>query len=240
MNQNTSVDSDLQKAIDDITKSTSGDPLFADPVAAPAMPPMPTNVGPFPIATPAPMPTGMPQIPSPNLTPEPARMSNPATLNTPAPEITAPEPVMNAPMMNEPMMGAPVAENLPAPEPIAPAEPVSTPALDEPTAPAMPEPTVSESTEPTTPEATSSVAPFEREGNLDIKDVKEAALRELAPLLAKLDVPAEQKFDIYKNVIDTYHDSSVIASAYRAASEIEDERTRGEALLYIINSIDKM
>ena len=36
MNQNTSVDNDLQKAIDDITKSTSGDPLFADPVAAPA------------------------------------------------------------------------------------------------------------------------------------------------------------------------------------------------------------
>ena len=36
MDQIQTVDNDLQKAIDDITKSTNGDPLFADPVAAPA------------------------------------------------------------------------------------------------------------------------------------------------------------------------------------------------------------
>ena len=75
---------------------------------------------------------------------------------------------------------------------------------------------------------------------MGINQVKEAALRELAPILSKLDVPAEQKFDIYKNVIDNYHDSSVIEPAYKAASNISDEKERGEALLYIIDSIDKM
>lgn len=170
MNNNTSVDNDLQKAIDDITKSTNGDPLFSDPVAAP--------VGPFPVATPGPMPT-MP---------------------------------------------------MPMPEPVAPAEPVSAPAEDITPAPIGHE----EDIEPV------EKAPFVEGIGMGINQVKEAALRELAPVLSKLDVPAEKKFDIYKNVIDNYHDPSVIEPAYRAASDISDDKERGEALLYIIDSIDKM
>ena len=171
MTQNTSVDNDLQKAIDDITKTTSGDPLFADPVAAPA----PAPVGPFPVATPGPMP--------------PAAM--------------------------------------PMPEPVEPAEPVSAP--EENIKP-----------EPIGHEEDIEKAPFVEGEGMGINQVKEAALRELAPILSKLDVPAEQKFDIYKNVIDNYHDSSVIEPAYQAASKIADDKEKGEALLYIIDSIDKM
>lgn len=180
MNQNTSVDNDLQKAIDDITKSTNGDPLFNDPVAAPA----PAPVGPFPIATPAPAPASAPMPP-------------------------APEP-------------------MPMPEPVTPAEPVSAPVEDIEPAPILHE------------EEPATKTPFVEKSSMGINQVKEAALRELAPILDKLDVPAEQKFDIYKDVIDNYHDSSVIAPAYHAASEITDDRERGEALLYIIDSIDKM
>lgn len=183
MNHNTSVDNDLQKAIEDITKSTNDDPLFADPVAAP--------VGPFPIAAPGPMP----------------------------PAHQAPMP----PAHQAPMPPAPVA----MPKPVAPAEPVSAPVED-----IKPTPIEHEEDE--------EKAPFLEQDNLNIKEVKEAALRKLAPILSKLDVPAEQKFDIYKTVIDNYHDSSVIESAYRAAADIADDRERGEALLYIIDSIDKM
>ena len=173
MNQNTSVDNDLQKAIDDITKSTNGDPLFADPVAAPA----PAPVGPFPVAT----PNGMPPMPTP----------------------------------------------MPVPEEVKAAEPVSAPVEDFKPTPITHE----ESPEPK--------APFlENAGSID--QVKEAALRELAPVLSKLDVPAKHKFELYKNIIDNYHDTSVIESAYRAASDIKDDRERGEALLYIVDSIDKM
>ena len=171
MNQNTSVDNDLQKAIDDITKTTNGDPLFADPVATPA----PAPVGPFPVAT----PEGVPPMP------------------------------------------------MPAPEAVMPAEPVSAPVED-----IKPAPITHEDAEPK--------APFMTGENSNINEVKEAALRELAPILSKLDVPAEHKFEIYKNVIDNYHDTSVIEAAYRAASEIKDDRDRGEALLYIVDSIDKM
>ena len=181
MNQNTSVDNDLQKAIEDITKSTGSDPLFADPVAAPA----PAPVGPFPVATP----------------------TQPAPMPAPAP--------------------------MPVPKAIKPAEPVSAPIED-----IKPEPIGHE--EDIEVKAPEPKAPFMERGNLGINQVKEAALRELAPILSKLDVPAEQKFDIYKTVIDNYHDSSVIEPAYYAASKIKDERDRGEALLYLIDSIDKM
>ena len=117
-------------------------------------------------------------------------------------------------------------------EAVKPAEPVSAPVDD-----IEPTPIVHEDDEDFEPEPKT---PFMEKGNLGINQVKEAALRELAPILSKLDVPAEQKFDIYKNVIDNYHDSSVIEPAYYAASKIKDEKDRGEALLYLIDSIDKM
>ena len=192
MNQNTSVDSDLQKAIDDITKSTSNDPLFSDPVAAPA------PVGPFETAS---------------MTPAmPPRAPMPTAPRAPMPPKAAPK-AAPAPM--------------PVPEEVAPAEPVSAPIEEiEPTPIAH-----EDEPEPKTPFM---------EGNLGIDQVKEAALRELAPIVDKLDIPAEQKFGIYKDVIDNYHDSSVIESAYHAASDIKDDQSRSEALLYIIDSIDRM
>ena len=54
MDQNQTVDNDLQKAIDDITNTTSADPVFSDPVAAPSSVPegdtgeLSEPVGPFP------------------------------------------------------------------------------------------------------------------------------------------------------------------------------------------------
>ena len=181
MNQNTSVDNDLQKAIDDITKSTSNDPLFADPVAAPA----PAPVGPFPSASATPAMPPQPPMP----------------------------PTTSAPM--------------PTPDEVTPAEPISAPAEEIKATPIEHE---------DMPEVKASST----EGSLDINQVKEAALRELAPIADKLDIPAEQKFSIYKDVIDNYHDSSVIEPAYHAASNIENDQTRAEALLYIIDSIDHM
>ena len=184
MNQNTSVDNDLQKAIDDITKTTNSDPLFSDPVAGPA----PAPVGPFPVSTPAPMPTPRP-------TPRPSR---------PAP----------APM----------------PKPVEPAEPVSAPVEDIEPEPASRE----EDFEP------AAATPFVEKDNLTIDQVEEAALRELAPILPKLDVSAEEKYDIYQNVIDDYHDTSVLGSAYHAATEIRNEHDRGEALLHLYKTIKKI
>ena len=172
MNSTPTVDNDLQKAIDDITKTTNQDPVFADPVAAPSSMPegntgeLAESVGPFP----------------------------------------APEPI--AP--------APTPEPMPAPE--MPADPIAS-----------------------NPKA-SRTADIKIEDPKDpnMRKVKEAALRDLAPLVSKMDLSASRKFELYRNIFENSHDSTVIESAYSIAKDISDENERGEALLYLINSIDNM
>lgn len=74
----------------------------------------------------------------------------------------------------------------------------------------------------------------------NVKQVKEAALRDLVPLIGNLNMSASQKFNLCKNILEELHDYSVAEPAYRAASEIEDATERAEALLYLVESIDKM
>lgn len=182
MNQNqTTVDNDLQKAIDDITNTTEIDPVFSDPVAAPSSVPegdtgeLGEPVGPFP---------------------EPKVEMVP-----------------------------------PAPEPIAPLESMNIPELKVPSI-APPEPT-SESASEEKPETTTPTG-------LNVRQIKEAALRDLLPLLDHLDMTPSQKFHLYRDIFENLRDYTVLESAYHAASEIPDERERAEALLYLIESIDKM
>ena len=181
MNQNQTVDNDLQKAIDDITNTTSVDPVFSDPVAAPSTIPegdtgeLGEAVGPFPepkieIAPPAPEPAIA----------QPAGMPNFA-----APAVEAPAPQI----MNE----------VPGTE----AFQTETPTLN-------------------------------------MHQVKEAALRDLIPLISKLTLEPAQKFNLYRDIFENLKDYTVLEPAYKAAKEISDENQRAEALLYLVESIDKM
>lgn len=198
MDQNQTVDNDLQKAIDDITNTTNVDPVFSDPVAAPSSVPegdtgeLDEPVGPFP----------------------------------------------------EPK----VEMVTPGPEPIAPFEPIdipdlSAPAPAAPSMPPMPEPTIQPAP---APEPTSSVAPTTfsttapAPAGLNTHQVKEAALRDLIPLLDHINMTPSQKFNICRNIFEDLRDYTVLEQAYRAASEIPDETERAEALLYLVESIDKM
>ena len=179
-----SVDNDLQKAIDDITNTTSIDPVFSDPVAAPSSIPegdtgeLGEPVGPFP---------------------------------EPKVEAPAPEPV--TPVAPVEMPGLTTSAPEPIPEPVPTAEP----------APA-PEPAV-ESTETT---------------SQNTGDIKKAALRDLMPLLDKVNMDANEKFNLYRDIFEELNDHSVLEPAYQAAREIADETARANALLYLVQSIDKM
>ncbi|MBR2754070.1 hypothetical protein IKD82_02845 [Candidatus Saccharibacteria bacterium] len=196
MDQNQTVDNDLQKAIDDITNTTNIDPVFSDPVAAPSSVPegdtgeLGEPVGPFP---------------EPKL-----------EMVTPAPEPIAPLDAMNVPELNTP--------------PLAP-----TPELP-PTNTATPEPPMPE---PVLPEPPVSSIPAES-SSLNTSQIKTAALRDLTPLINKLTMSASQKFNLYRNIFEELKDYTVLDSAYQAARDISDETERAEALLYLIESIDKM
>ena len=104
-------------------------------------------------------------------------------------------------------------------------EPTTESALE-----SAPEPTPAEAAPNSTPSAE----------NLDIHQVKKAALRDLAPLLDRLDMNPSQKFNLYRNIFEDLKDHSVLERAYHAASEIPDEKERAEALLYLVESIDKI
>ena len=178
-----SVDNDLQKAIDDIANNTNVDPVFSDPVAAPSSVPEGDNgelgepVGPFP----------------------------------------------------EPKVEMPTA---PAAEPIAPLESMNIPEINNfstdsgsngEEAPATEQPSTETTTEPT-----------------NAAEVKKAALRDLFPLIGKININKSQKFNIYKDIFEELKDYSVLEPAYQAARELDDETERAEALLYLVEAIDKM
>lgn len=72
----------------------------------------------------------------------------------------------------------------------------------------------------------------------DLDGIKLNALKELRPLMDKVDLPAEEKFDTYLMLIRSTDDKTLIAPAHTAAQSIADEKRKAEALLEIIKEID--
>lgn len=113
---------------------------------------------------------------------------------------------------------------------LPPLQDPAQPVVPAPTAPAAPQ---SESTEesddtPATP------APE----NDALASIKKDALEELRPLLGKVDLPAEEKFNTYLMVIRSTDDATLIGPAHEAAQGISDESARAQALLDIVKEID--
>ena len=71
-----------------------------------------------------------------------------------------------------------------------------------------------------------------------LDSIKQTALNELRPLVDKLDVSPEEKFDTYLLLLRSTDDKSLIAPAHDAAIAIADEARRAQALLDIIKEID--
>lgn len=83
-------------------------------------------------------------------------------------------------------------------------------------------------------------APAPVPGSIDpgLASVKQAALTELRPLIDKLDVEPEEKFNTYLLLIRSTDDKELIAPAHEAAKGIPDEAKKAQALLDIIKEID--
>lgn len=113
-------------------------------------------------------------------------------------------------------------------------DPVATDQSDEP---------ATDITKPTTPEpvtptpAVSAPAPATA-ADPALDTIKQTALNELRPLVDKLDVSPEEKFDTYLLLLRSTDDKTLIAPAHDAAVAIIDEARRAQALLDIIKEID--
>lgn len=128
------------------------------------------------------------------------------------------------------------------PEPIAPLESADIPELNNLAMPSEPAP--APTTEPIAEPAPAPVVPTPEvepiPDSLNMSQVKTAALRDLVPLLDKLNMDANEKFNIYRDIFEDLKDYTVLEPAYKAAREIQDEKERAKALLYLVQSIDKM
>lgn len=123
----------------------------------------------------------------------------------------------------------------PAPEPIAPLESANIPELNN---LSVPEPAIAPEPAPSPTIEAPAVEPVPE--NLNMDQVKKAALRDLVPLLSKVDMSASEKFRIYRDIFEDLKDYTVLEPAYKAAREIPDETERAEALLYLVEAIDKI
>ncbi len=75
-------------------------------------------------------------------------------------------------------------------------------------------------------------------GDTSLDAVKKDAINELRPLVDKLNIAPDEKFDTYLLLIRSTDDRSLIAPAHEAAKAIPDEGRRAQALLDIIKEID--
>lgn len=208
MNQNNDVDSELQRAIDDITNNNSTPGAGkVDPVAAPSMVEPGTEnkleaaVGPFPKVEP-------PELPKIETKKNGAQF--------------APAPAPAADGIMPPGTGGMDAQNFEN----------------------------KASVEAEVAKLNKAAGDAEKSGNQNAKDasiiaenvkkVKEEALRDLIPLVEKLDMSAEEKFGIYQDILETLGEQSAVQPAYETAKAIADEKARGEALVYIVEKIDQL
>jgi|GEM_PF-486616 len=75
-------------------------------------------------------------------------------------------------------------------------------------------------------------------GDGELDGLKASALEELRPLVGKLNLPAEERFDTLLLIIRSTDDQSLLAQAHDAAKEITDDGRRAQALLDVIKEID--
>lgn len=72
----------------------------------------------------------------------------------------------------------------------------------------------------------------------DLADLQKQAISELAPILGKLDLSNEDKFNTAMMMVQATDNKALLKDAHEAAKAIEDDKVRAQALLDIINEIN--
>lgn len=72
----------------------------------------------------------------------------------------------------------------------------------------------------------------------DLLQIKQQALQQLSPLVGHLEQSPEEKFRTTMMMIQASDNQDLIKEAYAAAQQIQDEKTRAQALLDIVNEIN--
>lgn len=209
-------ENELQKAIDDITSGAAVEqPGASGDVAAELEAKIQNQMGTPPTPD---VSAGVPEMAMPQMPANPVEAMNPETpsiVGSGAPVMVegASSEAQSVPVTVGAQSGAPVAEDQPAPV----AESTPTEVVAE----------IGETAVESVPEVTG-----------DLGSVKQAMLRDLFPLMDKVELAPEQKYDVYKEMIESTGDKNMIPAAYEAVKGIVDEAAKAEALLYLVNKAE--
>lgn len=149
----------------------------------------------------------------------------------------------SAPDMTKPFG---VASPLVTPDPSTPTGPVATaPTTDAnqvitPTKPSQEISTHSESITNAVPKDNVSTTPADKpkSGDGDLDTIKQNALKDLTPLLNKLDQGPEEKYKTLMMIIQASDNQDLVSEAYETVQKITDDKARADALIGIINEIN--
>lgn len=131
----------------------------------------------------------------------------------------------------------PVLEAIEEKQTEQPADSAPTSPEDKPAAPAVEgEPPTPPSDAPAIDTVAAAPAPHGDTSSLD--PIKKEALQKLEPLVNELDLHPEEKYRALMMIIQATDNKELVNEAYHAADKIEDNKTRAQALLSIVNEIE--
>lgn len=72
----------------------------------------------------------------------------------------------------------------------------------------------------------------------ELDEIKVKALGELKPLVSKLDLTPEKRYDLLMEIIQASNDESLLPEAFETAEKIDDDDLRAQALMEVVNEIE--
>jgi hypothetical protein len=72
----------------------------------------------------------------------------------------------------------------------------------------------------------------------ELVEVKKQALAQLSPLVSKLDLEPEEKFETLMEIIRASDDRTLIKPAFEIAQSFEDDEKKAQALLDVVNEVN--
>lgn len=222
MNQNRARDNELQRAIDEITRKAAPAPGAGMPAAepkpangaVPPVPPVPPVAGPKPPVPPVPPMGSAKPV-------EPVKPVEPAKPETKAGNSLPPVKPVNAPV--PPSVSSIVAGAQPSKKPVEAVKPLVERRDDQ-------------RDRDNRPEMKRPLG----QSNADVQSIKEAALKELFPIMNRIELKPEKRFELYCEMMEVMKDKAILKPAHEAAKEIKDEKARADALVCLIESIEKL
>lgn len=138
------------------------------------------------------------------------------------------------PATQDPPAAAPAPDSTPEPAPTEPPDP-----------PAEPDPPADEPEPEDEPLKSSVESAFDVPANergsgntSELFDIKQAALKQLRPLVQHLDQSPEERFETILMMLRSSDDATLVQAAFEAAQAIEDEKRKADALLDVVNEVN--